>query len=220
MPMAAVVHILNQFFAGIGGEDKAKLPVGVLGGAAGAARGLAAELRERATVVATIYFGDNYFHEHKDDAKEAIVREVGKTHPDVVVVGPAFNAGRYGLAAAEICQTIAERLGLPCVTSMEPENPGAGFYREYRNEKVFLLPTGESAAAMGRALATMAAFACRLAAGSVIGPADREGYLPRGIRRLERGERSGVERAIDMLLVKAAGRPFVTELAMEVWDKV
>jgi glycine reductase len=103
---------------------------------------------------------------------------------------------------------------------MELENPGVGFYREYRNEKVFLLPTGASAAAMGRALSAMAAFACRLAAGSVIGPADREGYLPRGIRRLVRGERSGVERAIDMLLAKAAGRPSVTELAMEVWDKV
>jgi len=218
--MATVVHILNQFFAGIGGEDKANLPVGVLEGAAGAARGLAAELRERATVVATIYFGDNYFHEHKDDAKEAIVGEVDKIHPDVVVVGPAFNAGRYGVAAAEICQTIAERLGLPCVTGMEPENPGVGFYREYRNEKIYLLPTGESAAGMGRALSAMAAFAYRLAAGSVIGPADREGYLPRGIRRLERGDRSGVERAIDILLAKVAGRPSATELPMEVWDKV
>ena len=218
--MATVVHILNQFFAGIGGEDKANLPVGVLAGAAGAARGLAAELRERATVAATIYFGDNYFHEHKDEAKEALVREVDKLHPDVVVVGPAFNAGRYGLAAVEICQTIAERLGLPCVTGMEPENPGVGFYREYRNEKVFLFPTGASAAGMGRALSAMAAFACRLAAGLAIGPADREGYLPRGIRRLERGERSGVKRAIDMLLAKAAGRPFVTEVPMEVWDKI
>src|SRR3989304_6309362 len=102
MPMATVVHILTQCFAGMGGEDKANLPVGVRGGAAGAARGLAAELRERATVVATIYFGDNYFHEHKDDAKEAIVREVAKTHPHVVVVGPAFNAGRYGLAASGV----------------------------------------------------------------------------------------------------------------------
>jgi len=218
--MATIVHILNQFFAGIGGEDKANLPVGVLAGAAGAARGLVAELGERATVAATIYFGDNYFHEHKDDAKEAIVREVDKLHPVVVVVGPTFNAGRYGLAAVEICQTIAERLGLPCVTGMEPENPGVGFYREYRNEKVFLFPTGASAAGMGRALSAMAALACRLAAGLAIGPADREGYLPRGIRRLERGERSGVERAIDMLLANTAGRPFVTEVPMEVWDKI
>jgi glycine reductase len=218
--MTTIVHILNQFFAGIGGEDKANLPVGVIEGAAGAARGLAAELRERATVAATIYFGDNYFHEHKDEAKEAIVREVDKLHPEVVVVGPAFNAGRYGLAAAEICQTISERLGLPCVTGMDPENPGVGFYREYHNAKAFLLPTGESAAGMGRALSAIAAFTCQLAAGSVIGPADREAYLPRGIRRLERGERSGVERAIDMLLAKVENRPFVTEVPMEVWDKV
>ena len=218
--MMTVVHILNQFFAGIGGEDKANLPVGVFEGAVGAARGLSAELGDKATVAETIYFGDNYFHEHKDEAIEAIVREVDKIHPNVVVVGPAFNAGRYGLAAVEICRTIAERLGLPCVTGMEPENPGVGFYREYHNEKVFLLPTGESAAGMGRALSAMAVFVCRLAAGAMIGPADREGYLPRGIRRLERGERSGVERAIDMLLAKVESRSFVTEVAMEIWDKV
>ena len=121
--MINVVHVLNQFFAGIGGEDKANIAVGVVEGAAGAARGLQAELRDQGKVVQTIYFGDNYFHEHKDEAKEAIIREVDKVHPDVVVVGPAFNAGRYGLAAAEICQILAERLGLRCVTGMEPENP-------------------------------------------------------------------------------------------------
>lgn len=218
--MATFVHILNQFFAGIGGEDKADLPVGLFDGAAGAARGLASELGDRAKVAATIYFGDNYFHEHKEEAMEAIVREVDRIHPDVVVVGPAFNAGRYGLAAAEICRTIAERLSLPCVTAMAPENPGVAFYRERQNEKVYLLPTGESAATMGRALSALAVFACRLAVGAAIGPADREGYLPRGIRRLERGARSGADRAIDMLLAKAAGRPFVTEVPMETWDKV
>ena len=115
-----------------------------------------------------MYFGDNYFHEHKDAAKEAIVREVDKVHPDIVVVGPAFNAGRYGLAAVEICQTLAEQLGLRCVAGMEPENPGVNLSRDYHNDKVFLLPTAETAAGMGRALSTLAPFACRLAAGEAM----------------------------------------------------
>src|SRR6185503_12387007 len=122
--MIRVVHILNQFFAGIGGEEKADIPVAIADGAAGAARGLQTQLAERGDVVGTIYFGDNYFHEHKDEAIDAIVAGLEKLQADVVVAGPAFNAGRYGLACVEICHTVSERLGLRCVTAMEPENPG------------------------------------------------------------------------------------------------
>ena len=218
--MIRVVHILNQFFAGIGGEDKADIAVAVADGAVGAARGLQTQLAERGKVVATIYFGDNYFHEHKDEASAAILAELETQQPDVVVAGPAFNAGRYGLACVEICQTVSERLGLRCVTGMEPENPGVGVYRDYHNDKVFVLPTAETASGMARALTALAPFACRLANGEEIGPANVEGYLPRGIRRLVRVDRPGVDRAIDMLLAKVAGKPFTTEVPMEVWDRV
>jgi glycine reductase len=94
--MIRIVHILNQFFAGVGGEEKADLPVAVVGEAAGAARGLEAQLGERGRVTATIYFGDNYFHQHKDEAIATIVAELDKQRPDVLIAGPAFNAGRYG----------------------------------------------------------------------------------------------------------------------------
>ena len=218
--MIRIVHIVNQFFAGIGGEDKADIAVGVTEGAVGAARGLQSQLAGRGQVVATIHFGDNYFHEHKDDAVAAILAELEKHRPDVVVAGPAFNAGRYGLACVEICQTVSERLGLPCVTGMEPENPAVSVYRDAHNEKVFLFPTAETAAGMAAALKTIAPFACRLALGEEIGAADAEGYLPRGIRRLSRVDRTAAERAIDMLLAKVAGQPFETEVPMEVWDKV
>lgn len=218
--MITVVHVVNQFFAGIGGEDKADSPVGALEGAAGAARGLQGQLGDKGKVTATIYYGDNYFHEHMDEAKKVILREVEKQRPDVVVVGPAFNAGRYGLASVEVCQALSERLGLPCVVGMEPENPGVAAYREHRNPKVYLLPTAESAAGMARALSAMAQFALRLASGARIGPADEEGYIPRGIRRLEQTDRPGVERAIEMLLKKIEGKPFVTEIPMEVWDPI
>jgi glycine reductase len=170
--------------------------------------------------VATVYFGDNYFHEHKDEALAALLAAVEQYKPDVMVAGPAFNAGRYGLACAEICQTISEKLGLRCVTGMEPENPGVGVYRDYHNDKVFLLPTAETASGMAKALAAMAPFAMRLANGEEIGPAAAEGYMGRGIRRLVRVEKSGADRAIEMLLAKIDGRPFTTEIPMEVWDKV
>jgi len=218
--MLTIVHIVNQFFAGLGGEEKAGSPVGVLEGAAGAARGLQAQLGDRGKVVATIYYGDNYFHEHVEEAKGVIVREVEKRRPDVVVAGPAFNSGRYGLASVEICQAVAEGLGIGCVVGMDSENPAVPAYREYRNMRVYLLPTAESAAGMTKALSLMARFACRVGSGAEIGSAAEEGYLPRGIRRLERTDRPGVERAIDILLKKIAGKPFVTEVPMEVWDQV
>jgi len=63
--MIRIVHIVNQFFAGIGGEEKANIPVGVVQGTAGAARGLQAQLNDQGEVIATIYFGDDYFHVHK-----------------------------------------------------------------------------------------------------------------------------------------------------------
>ena len=42
--MIKMVHVVNQFFAGLGGEEKAGLPVGVIEGSAGAARGLEPKL--------------------------------------------------------------------------------------------------------------------------------------------------------------------------------
>jgi len=73
---------------------------------------------------------------------------------------------------------------------------------------------------MARALVVLAPFACRLANGDEIGPAADEGYLPRGIRRLVRVDKTGADRAIEMLLAKIEGKPFTTEIPMEVWDKV
>ena len=72
--MINIVHVVNQFFAGLGGEEKAGMPVGIIEGSAGAARALEAKLGGQAEVVRTIYVGDNYFHEHKD---EAITADLG-----------------------------------------------------------------------------------------------------------------------------------------------
>ena len=51
-----VVHYLNQFFGGIGGEEHANSPVEVREGAVGPGRALQQFLGTNATVVATIKF--------------------------------------------------------------------------------------------------------------------------------------------------------------------
>ncbi len=53
------VHYLNQFYGGIGGEDKANVPVEVQEGPVGPGRPLEQLFDGQGTVVATIICGDN-----------------------------------------------------------------------------------------------------------------------------------------------------------------
>jgi betaine reductase len=216
--MIKIVHVVNQFFAGLGGEEKADLPVGVIEGSAGAARALEMKLGEEAKIVCTIYVGDNYFHEHKEDAVKAILDAARAAEPEVLVAGPAFNSGRYGLSCVEICDAVANGVEIPCVTAMHEENPGVGVYREVANSRVYCLPTAETTAGMSDALTRLATFAIRLARGEQIGSAIKEGYIGRGIRRIEKTDQRGAKRALDMLLKKIKDAPFESELPMEIWD--
>src|SRR5438093_6573619 len=114
MTALRVVHYLNQFFAGIGAEDKAETPPGQREGAVGPGRVLAEALGDRAQVVATVYCGDNHVAE-KPGAVEAVVDLIAQHRPEVVVTGPAFSAGRYGWACGEIAVAARDRLGVTAV---------------------------------------------------------------------------------------------------------
>ena len=218
--MLNIVHVVNQFFAGLGGEEKADTPVGILDGPSAVGRALQSQLGKQAQITATLYVGDNYFHEHKEEAREAVLRELRARKPQLIIAGPAFNSGRYGLACVEICSAIATDLGIPCVTAMHAENPAVEIYGILRNFNVYLLSTTETVAGMTEALKSLATFTLRVGSGAEIGPAEKEGYLNRGIRRLVPTDRTAVERAIDMLLKKIQNQVFVTELPMETWDKI
>ena len=156
--MKRVAHVVNQFFAGIGGEDEADVAAGTLDALAGPSRGLQRLLEGRAEVAPTIYFGDNHFHEQPEEARGALLREIAAAEADVVVLGPAFNAGRYGLACVEIGHMVAAELERVCVTAMHEDNPAVDTYREYHDPRLFLFPTTETAAGMGKALDEIARF--------------------------------------------------------------
>ncbi len=47
---------------------------------------------------------------------------VKKYNPDVFIAGPAFNAGRYGVACGTIATAVQEELGIPSLTGMYVEN--------------------------------------------------------------------------------------------------
>lgn len=97
-----IVHYINQFFAGIGGEEKADYKPEVREEALGPGAALAQALGEDYEIVATVICGDNYFGENLDEATDTIIDMVKKYEPDVFFAGPAFNAGRYGVACGTI----------------------------------------------------------------------------------------------------------------------
>ena len=207
-----IVHYLNPFFAGLGAEEKADEPPSLIDGAAGSGKLLAQMLGERAQIVATVACGDNYASEHREGAAAEIVKLLRPLAPDVAILGPGFDAGRYGAACVTIGHRIAQELTIPCITALFPENPGVSIYRDCRNPNLYCLPTTRSASGLRDVVPRMAHLALRLADGDAIGPASVEGYLSRGIRRLERAQQPGAERAVSMLIAKMSGQTFHTEL--------
>ena len=81
-----------------------------------------------------------------------------------------------------------------------------------REHQTVIVPTGSNVAGMREALPVVASLATRLAAGEDVGGPDEGGYLPRGLRVNALVDRTGAERAIDLLLAKLAG-DVATEVA-------
>src|SRR5256712_10271973 len=104
--MLRVVCYLNQFFGQLGGEEKAGVGPQVVDGAVGAARAVQQALGDAGTVVATVICGDNYAAEQAERAVAEMVALVAAARPDLVVAGPAFLAGRYGVACGALCAAV------------------------------------------------------------------------------------------------------------------
>ena len=210
------VHYLNQFFGQIGAEDKAGTEPLVKAGTVGPGVLLQELLGPEVEITATVICGDNYFCEHMDDATERVFALIEPYIPDLVMAGPAFNAGRYGIACGAVCAAVANRLGIPAVTGMYPENPGVESFRKH----VYIVETKGSVAGMRDGAVKMSRLALKLAKGEPIGTPEEEGYLPRGVRRNYFASETGAARAVTMLLKKLKGESFVTEYAMPVFDRV
>jgi len=211
-----VVHYLNQFFAQIGGEEKASIPPLIREGAVGPGIPLQQALGEGGKIVATVVCGDNYFAENIEAATEKVVELVSPYKPDVFVAGPAFTAGRYGIACGASCSGVSKKLGIPVVTAMYEEAPALELYRK----EVYIIPTANSIRGMKEAIPKMASFVQKLGLGQEIGPPEEEGYFPHGIRVNQFVSRTGAERAVDMLLTKLRGEPFKTEYPMPTFERI
>jgi glycine reductase len=204
-----VVHYLNQFFAQIGGEDKADVGPEIRDGIIGPGRALQHALGESGEVVATAFCGDNYFAEHQEQAIDELIGRMAEYKPDLLVAGPAFESGRYGSACGAICNAAQQQLKIAVVAGMDEDNVGASLYRK----RIYIVNSGATIARMTATLQRMAALGIKLAHGESIGKPQEEGYLTRGIKRNEFAAKPPAERAVDMLLAKLRGEAFSSEIA-------
>ena len=211
-----VLYYVNQFFGQVGGEDKAGMEPELRRGVVGPSMGFNALIQNVGEVVATIICGDNYFNENEEAAKQTILNMIKEVNPEIVVAGPAFNAGRYGMACGNIAKSVVDELNIPAVTGMYVENPGVDTCKN----KVIVAKVGDSAAGMRKALETMAKITLKILKGEELALPEEDGYIPQGKRKTIIVEKRGSQRAVDMLLARLNNQEFVTELPMPVFDQV
>ena len=192
-----VLHFLNQFFAGFGGEEAADAVPFRLEGPAGPGRALAAAGLEPDV---TIGCGDDYFGQHESAALATLLGWIGEFAPDVVICGPSFGSGRYGYACGVLAREVGRR-GIPVVSAMTPDSPGV----LASEGAAYIIPSTANVAGMRSVVPTIVSIAARLASGAEVGSAEEEGYLPRNLRRNVRAGRTGAARAIELALGKLQG---------------
>ena len=204
-----VVHYLNQFFGGLGGEEHAGTALATYEGPMGPGKFLEQLLGIDCQIVATLVCGDNYAVENQETLTAAVLEKVRTVEADLFVAGPCFLAGRYGMAAGSLCVAVQSKLNIPAITAMAAENPGADLYREF----LYIVDSGDNAAKMREVLTRMAALAQKHMRHEIVGRPRDEGYLTRGLIRDEFVERSSGQRLVDMVLRKVRGEPFESEMS-------
>ena len=158
MAKTRIVHYINQFYAGIGGEEFAGQEPKKMDTLPPISAQLQKNLGEDAEVVATIVCGDSYFNENLEVASEKILELIKVENPDILIAGPAFNAGRYGMACGTVSTMVKEKLGIDAFSAMYDENPGVDVFKK----NLHIIRTSDSAAGMRKALPAMANFAKKL----------------------------------------------------------
>lgn len=209
---------INQFFAGIGGEDKADFPPELRNGGVGPGLPLNKTLSD-AEITHTIICGDNFMSSHTDEAIEKIMDLIKDLDFDFFIAGPAFQAGRYGVACGTIGKSIKEKYSIPIFSSMHHENPGVDMFKK----EFIIFQGGKSAASMKEDTKHIGEYINRYFSNEKLNSAKEERYFPRGIRhQIEPQEKmeTASKRAINMLLNKLHSREFLSELIIPKLEKI
>jgi glycine reductase len=209
------IYYVNQFFGQIGGEQEANTPLKFTQDMVGPGNLLQELLKDYVDFVGTIICGDNYFTEHIQDVAVEIAALLKQYDVKVAVAGPAFNAGRYGIACGEFCK-IADSLGIKAFSGMYEGNPAVDIYKKH----CYIVPTKMSAQGMQEGLSAISRLVIKYCKGKEFGLPEEEGYFPQGYRKNVFVEKNGAKRAVEMILAKVKGEPFATELPIPHFSKV
>ncbi|ATW27207.1 hypothetical protein DCMF_22820 [Candidatus Formimonas warabiya] len=190
-----IVHYLNQFFGGMGGEEMADLKPQVKNEPIGPSKKIQELLGTDYKIVATIMAGDNYFVEHKDLALQKVMAFVKKMNPDIFIAGPCLCMGRYGLACAWICSRVSRELGIPTVLSMSPHNPAFSILPP----DIYFVPAGETIRDMKNDVRQFSKMIDKLRQGQR-GIIDTDGAFLTGKRGNTLVSANGATRAVQMLV--------------------
>lgn len=213
--MKKILFYTNQFFGQIGGEEFAYTKPLIKEGPIGNANAFAPHING-GEVVATLICGDNYYVENMEEAKEFINEKIKEIQPDILIAGPAFNAGRFGIACADVCKFVQEEYGIPAVTGLYWENPAVEMYKG----SCYIMQVGKSAATIRKAVPLISNFVSKLIAGEEIGTPKQEHLYPNGQRVNIISDTNGAERAVEMLIKKLKGEEYETELELSEYEKV
>jgi glycine reductase complex component B subunit gamma len=206
-----VVHYVNQFFAGVGGEDAADVGPELREEPVGPGRRLSALLAPEHEIVATIFCGDDYSSSRPEFAA-ALLERARELGADLVIAGPAFTSGRYGLACARIANAAAEA-DVPVLASMHPDNPGVA---EVQGAPV--IESGATAREMRPSLERLAAAARRVADGEE--PTAEDGRIGALARRNRMADRNAAQRAVALVRTRLGGDSEATEIPLPAFDQV
>jgi len=211
-----VAHYVNQFFGGLGAEEQANVGPQIKDSFVILGKVIQDALKDRGEVVATVICGDNYFAEKTEGATEEILRLLTPYKPDMLIAGPAFNAGRYGMACGELCKALSNKLGIAAVTGMYKDNPGVDLYKK----DIYIVRTTDLPKDVPKVVSRMVNLGLKIASKEKIGKPSEEGYFPRGILVNEISEKAAAERAVSMILAKIAGQPIEPEIPLPRNEKV
>lgn len=209
-----ILHYINQFFGQLGGEDSAYVPIEFREEVVGPGKTIN-DMLENDEIVVTAICGDNYFVENEEAVKKEILAAFDKYDIDLVIAGPGFNAGRYGIACGSVCKMAFDRQ-IIAVSALYEQNPGLEIYRKYG----YIFPTKMQARDMRNAIQKIVTFVNKVSRGEDIGLPEEEGYFRRGIRRNIFRSKTGAERAVNMALAKVLGQPFETEVPMPKFEQI
>ncbi len=210
-----VVHYLNQFFGGIGGEDKAGIAPYTVEGAVGPGRLLEQSSNGSIKVIGTVICGDNYFVE-EPSALIKILELIRPYKAEGFIAGPAFAAGRYGEACTSVSSAVKEELSIPVITGLDPASPAVERYRQ----QLWIVKTGNSAVDMKKSMPRMGSILYKKVCGESLSKEEVDYLVSSGLKKNIVWDEHAAKRAVQMALSKYYRESWKTEVPMVKHEQV